>query len=155
MLIADMNDLRAQQEDASKNSMLETESVAGKKEDATFLRLALKYGNIVYHEIFHFYYCTLKLLTLLVPFVRQKSARGYRNKESKVGTNGSRLRRRGAETRSRATEGTLSLARKRFGKVEEGSRDANERTQVKRTLFIHFQFPKGVYGDNNYFSASS
>lgn len=42
MLIADMNDLRAQQEDASKNSMLETESVDGKKEDATFLRLALK-----------------------------------------------------------------------------------------------------------------
>ena len=42
MLIADMNDLRAQQEDASKNSMLETESVDAKKEDATFLRIALK-----------------------------------------------------------------------------------------------------------------
>ena len=42
MLIADMNDFRAQQEDASKNSMLETESAEEKKEDATFLRLALK-----------------------------------------------------------------------------------------------------------------
>ena len=42
MLIADMNDLRAQQEDASKNSMLETESAGGKKEDATFLKIALK-----------------------------------------------------------------------------------------------------------------
>ena len=41
MLIADMNDLRAQQEDASKNSMLETEG-DGRKEDATFLRIALK-----------------------------------------------------------------------------------------------------------------
>ena len=42
MLIADMNDLRAQQEDTSKNSLLETESVDAKKEDATFLRIALK-----------------------------------------------------------------------------------------------------------------
>lgn len=42
MLIADMNDLRAQQEDASKNSMLETENADGKKEDVTFLRIALK-----------------------------------------------------------------------------------------------------------------
>ena len=38
-----MNDLRAQQEDASKNSMLETD---GKKEDPTFLRIALKLVNI-------------------------------------------------------------------------------------------------------------
>ncbi|XP_028391683.1 translin-associated factor X-interacting protein 1-like [Dendronephthya gigantea] len=42
MLIADMNDLRAQQEDANKSSMLDTESVDGKKEDSTFLRIALK-----------------------------------------------------------------------------------------------------------------
>ena len=42
MLIADMNDLRAQQEDANKNSMLETENADSKKEDATFLRIALK-----------------------------------------------------------------------------------------------------------------
>lgn len=42
MLIADMNDLRAQQEDASKSSMLDTESADGKKEDSTFLRIALK-----------------------------------------------------------------------------------------------------------------
>jgi hypothetical protein len=46
MLIADMNDLRAQQEDASKNSMLETENVETKKEDATFLRIALKLVNL-------------------------------------------------------------------------------------------------------------
>ncbi len=45
MLIADMNDLRAQQEDASKNSMLETESAEGKKEDVIFLRIALKLVN--------------------------------------------------------------------------------------------------------------
>jgi hypothetical protein len=48
MLIADMNDLRAQQEDASKNSMLETENVETKKEDATFLRIALKLVNLCF-----------------------------------------------------------------------------------------------------------
>ena len=42
MLIADMNDLRAQQEDANKNSMLETENADSKKEDGTFFRIALK-----------------------------------------------------------------------------------------------------------------